>query len=85
MNTRKELTQGKAIANQTADAWDVEEIISHNGTPKDRNKMTFMVKWLGYEDPTIEPYSNRSLFKTAAMHKYLKNNKLNTLIPAAYR
>ena len=47
--------------------------------------MTFMVKWLGYEDPTIEPYSNRSLFKTAAMHKYLKNNKLNTLIPAAYR
>ena len=47
--------------------------------------MTFMVKWLGYDDPTPDPYSNRSLFKTAAMHKYLNNNKLSTLIPAAYR
>ena len=81
----EEGTDPREIANQTADAWDVEAILSHTGTPKDRNKMTFMVKWLGYEDPSPEPYSNRSLFKTAAMHKYLKDNKLAALIPTAYK
>jgi hypothetical protein len=81
----EEGTDPREVANQTADTWDVEEILSHTGSLKDRNKMTFLVKWIGYEDPTSEPYNNRSLFRTAAMHKYLKNNKLKALIPAAYR
>jgi hypothetical protein len=78
-------TDPRDIANQATDAYDVEEIISHTGSIKARNDMTFLVKWLGYEEPTSEPYSNRSLFKTAAMHKYLRANKLIALIPAAYK
>jgi len=52
---------------------------------QNRNETTLLVKWLGFEEPTPEPYSNRSLFKTAAMHKYLRANKLVALIPAAYK
>jgi cleavage and polyadenylation specificity factor subunit 1 len=78
-------TDPRDIANQATDAYYVEEIISHTGSIKARNDMTFLVKWLGYEEPTSEPYSNRSLFKTAAMHKYLRANKLIALIPAAYK
>jgi len=78
-------TDPRDIANKATDSWDVEEILSHTGSSKQRNQMTFLVKWLGYEEPTSEPYSNRSLFKTAAMHKYLRDNKLITLIPAAYK
>ena len=81
----EEGTDPREIANKQADSWDVERIISHSGNLKDRNEMKFIVKWLGFEDTTEEPYSNRSLFKTAAMHKYLRDNKLVTLIPVAFR
>ena len=48
-------------------------------------KMTFTVKWVGFEETTEEPYTNRSLFRTSAMHDYLERNKLKSLIPAAYK
>jgi hypothetical protein len=47
--------------------------------------MTFVVKWVGFDEPTEEPYTNRSLFKTEAMHTYLKENNLKSLIPKAYK
>ena len=78
-------TDPRDIANKAADSWDVERILSHTGTIKDRNHMTFTVKWIGYEDTTEEPYSNRSLFRTDALHKYLRENKLVTLIPPAFK
>ena len=50
-----------------------------------KKKMTFVVKWVGFDEPTEEPYTNRSLFKTEAMHTYLKENNLKSLIPKAYK
>ena len=87
-----EHTDPRLVANQANDTWDVEAILGHTGqlfdrkTKKDtRKNMTFLVKWVGFETPTSEPYSNRSIFKTRAMHEYLNNNKLKTLIPAAHK
>ena len=48
-------TDPRDIANKAADSWDVERILSHTGTIKDRNHMTFTVKWIGYEDTTEKP------------------------------
>ena len=84
-------TDPRQVANQATDSWDVEKIISHTGQPYDSKKrdtkksMVFQVKWVGFDEPTSEPYTNRSIFKTAAMHKYLSENKLKCLIPAAYK
>ena len=50
--------------------------------------MTFTDKLhkIGWCEETIEePYTNRSLFRTSAMHDYLERNKLKSLIPAAYK
>jgi len=84
-------TDPRAVANQAANTWDVERIVSHTGKPLDskkrntRESMTFEVKWVGFEETTSEPYTNRTLFKTEAMHKYLRDNNLKALIPAAYK
>ena len=81
----------RLVANTVAQSWDVERIISHTGKPFDSNKndtkkkMIFLVKWLGFDEPTEEPYTNRSLFKTEAMHTYLRENNLKSLIPKAYK
>lgn len=86
-----EKTDPRQVANQATNSWDVERILSHTGKMYDKNrlytaqKMTFTVKWVGFEEPTVEPFSNRQLFKTAPMHEYLRANKLKTLIPAAYK
>jgi hypothetical protein len=84
-------TDPRAVANQAANTWDVERIVSQTGKPLDskkrntRESMTFEVKWVGFEETTSEPYTNRTLFKTEAMHKYLRDNNLKALIPAAYK
>jgi hypothetical protein len=87
-----EHTDPRLVANQANDTWDVEAILGHTGhiydkkTKKDtRHNMTFLVKWLGFDTPTSEPYTNRSLFKTRAMHEYLTANKLKQLIPASFK
>ena len=81
----------RLVANQASQNWDVEKILSHTGKPFDSKRndtkktMTFKVKWVGFDETTDEPYTNRSLFKTAAMHDYLRENNLKSLIPAAYK
>ena len=78
-------TDPRDIANKAADSWDVERILSHTGTIKDRNHMTFTVKWIGYEDTTEEPYSNRSLFRTDAMHTSEGQNEVVTDGPPVWK
>ena len=81
----------RLVANQASQTWDVEKILSHTGKPFDSNrndtkkKITFTVKWVGFDETTEELCTNRSLFKTAAMHDYLRENNLKSLIPAAYK
>jgi hypothetical protein len=74
----------RQTANRAEDKWDVERILSHTGNPKYRTKMTFQVKWVGFNELTTETW-NRDLIKTQAMHVYLSNNNLRSLIPSRFR
>jgi transposase InsO family protein len=72
------------VANQANQQFVVESIISHTGNPNYRGKMKFKVKWLGYEEPTIEPWS-KQLSHLEVMHDYLRANKLKQMIPVAFK
>ena len=77
-------TDPQQVANQANQQFPVERIISHTGNPNYRAKMKFKVKWLGYEEPTIEPWS-KQLSHLEVMHVYLRANKLKQMIPAAFK
>jgi hypothetical protein len=69
----------RQYANQATQRWDVERIISHTGNPNYRKKMKFMVKWIGWDIPTSEPWS-KELANLEVMHEYLRINKLSFLL-----
>ena len=58
--------------NEFVEEYFIEHIISHNGDFKDKNKMSFQVKWKGYDNiyNSFEPY--RNLIDTEALGIYLK-------------
>jgi len=72
------------VANQATQRCDVERIISHTGNPQFRKKMRFIVKWVGYEETTSEPWS-KEMWNLQVMHEYLRANKLKQMIPAAFK
>ena len=74
----------RQTANRAQDKWDVERILSHKGHSKCRTKMTFQVKWVGFDEATTEPW-NKDLITTQAMHQYLADNNLQHLIPSRFR
>jgi hypothetical protein len=74
----------RQVANRATQRDDVERILSHTGNPNYRRKMKFMVKWVGYETPTTEPWS-KELANLEVMHEYLRLNKLSQMIPAAFK
>jgi hypothetical protein len=63
--------------------FDVKEVISHTGTFKRRNKMTFRIRWDGIWDKpeydTDEPWSN--VRKSVALHEYLEKIGQASQIP----
>jgi hypothetical protein len=63
----------------------VERIIGHKGSPKKKLDMHFHVRWVGYgpEADAWEPYKN--VRTTAALHQYLRDNKLEKLIAPRFR
>ena len=73
------------VALHDSQQYVVERIVSHVGRKTDRRKLRFEVKWLGYDDSenTFEPYSN--LLHNVALHNYLSEHKMKSLIPAQYR
>jgi hypothetical protein len=66
-------------------AFIVEDILDHvfEGKKQIKTEMKFLVKWLGYEQPTWEPYAN--LAKLKQLHAYLRNNHLERYIQDAFR
>ena len=65
----------------------VEEILKHRGPKIQRgvtkSKLSFLVKWVGYPEPTWEPWGN--LKKVEALHQYLKRIKALYLLPASFK
>ena len=79
------VTDPAKIALRDHNAFFVEKIISHRGDTKFRSKLSFQVKWTGYEDEdnTWLPYSE--LRNNALLHIYLRGKGLEALIPKAFR
>ena len=63
----------------------VEKIISFEGDTRKVTSLTFLVKWLGYDDPndnTYEPWSGMK--DNAKLHEFLISKNLRNLIPRKY-
>ena len=65
------------------DQYEVQDILSHEGSFNHKKSLTFQVKWCGYEETTIEPWKN--LRDNEVLHKYLKSKGLDKHIPIKYR
>ena len=46
--------------------------------------MKFEIKWVGYEETTLEPWS-KNIWNLQVMHEYLRANKLKQLLPTAFK
>jgi hypothetical protein len=58
--------------------YEVESVMSHHYSPKNssnRTNLRFVVKWVGYDEPSIEKgYPNKQLTKTAAVQRYIADH-----------
>ena len=70
------------IAQRDLQMFEVEAINDHKGNPNYKTRMTFLVKWAGYDQQTWEPWDN--LKTNAILHQYLKDHKMKRLIPQSY-
>lgn len=81
----KRYTDPRTVANSDRQSFDVQEIISHTGSKRQKSQMTFRVRWMGYsaEDDTWEPWSN--LRTNAILHQYLRDNGMTSIVPKNFR
>ena len=61
------------------DLYIIENIVRHTGSMSAKLSLQFEVKWLGYDDTTMEPWKNVRL--NSVLHQYLRDNKLGKHIP----
>jgi hypothetical protein len=70
-----------AIAAKDYEEEPVEAILAHNGNPKRKTSMDFLVRWLGYDESEDLWLPWSALHNNVALHKYLKANNMEKLIP----
>jgi hypothetical protein len=70
------------VAARDKQQYVVQEIRGHRGNPRFSKKMTFEVKWAGYDETSWEPWDN--VKTTHQLHVYLANQGLQRLIPKQY-
>lgn len=63
----------------------IEAVKEHKGDIKKVSSLTFLVKWLNYDDShnSWEPWSG--LRETDQLHTYLRSKNLGSLVPAKLR
>ena len=75
------------ISNRDKQLNEIVKVLQHKGQRAKPTSLTFLVRWapqLGVQVPdTWEAYAD--IKNTEALHNYLLNNKMKTLIPAVYR
>jgi hypothetical protein len=73
------------IAMRDHQEFEVERILDHRGTVRERRNLRFLVKWANYPDDesTWEPYE--ALREVAALHDYLTTHYMKALIPRRFR
>ena len=62
----------------------IEEKISHKGENRTPSKMSFLVRWLNYDQShdSWEPWKN--LRATDQLHDYLRRNNMQKVIPKEF-
>jgi hypothetical protein len=65
------VTDPRLVANADKQMFDVERIISHTGTPRNKKNMTFVVQWVGYEPDDTSVQSWADLRDNIKFHEYL--------------
>jgi hypothetical protein len=75
----------KSVAMRDYHEFAIDRILEHRGNPRDKTRMSFLVRWLGYgeEDDTWADWGE--LRATDQLHDYLRQQGLRTLIPRNYR
>jgi hypothetical protein len=66
--------------------YQVERISKHKGdAKKSKKQLFFLVHWVGYEEPSWEPWSN--IRRTAKLHEYISNHTkpaVRNLLPKSF-
>ena len=63
--------------------FEVERIDAHRGDANKVSNLQFRVKWIGFEEPTWEPWKN--VYKVGALHEYLRTHNMKRLIPKHFK
>jgi hypothetical protein len=84
-NYDAEETNPRLVAYKDNQHFDVESIVSHSGDASKVSTLKFIVRWTGYDpnDTTELPW--KELRHNKVLHQYLKDNKMKSLIPTAYK
>ena len=72
----------KAIASKDNGEFEVSEILKHEGNPKYKTSLRFLVHWTGYDDPKHHTWESwNSLRLVDKLHDYLRKHDMGNLIP----
>jgi hypothetical protein len=84
-NYDSETVDPRLVANKDQQVFDVECVVTHKGNVKRKSELTFLVRWKGYAPADDSWVKWEDLRNNLALHKYLRENKLETLIPKQFR
>jgi hypothetical protein len=79
-----------AVLNETAqldnEQYEIESVLRHrfNGTNTAKN-LQLEIKWMGYDEPQWQQYSQNGLNEVELVHEYLRRHKLARFIPNKFR
>jgi hypothetical protein len=83
----KEHTDPSDIAARDNQYLSIDSISQHVGDKQHPSKMKFLVNWSAINNHNIDSTweSWKTLRNTSALHKYLADNRMKSLIPAAFK
>jgi hypothetical protein len=79
-------TDPETVAMTDDQTFLVESILKHRfigDKSPNKTNLQFLIKWIGYKEPTWEPYRNTSSLEK--VHNYLLKAKLKKFIPEKYK
>jgi hypothetical protein len=68
--------------NQT---WDVEQVLSHKGSFKNKSSLQFKVKWEGFSDKFSSTLPWSELRDNIKLHEYMRSINQEKFIPEHFR
>jgi hypothetical protein len=75
----------KSVAMRDYHEFAIDRIMAHRGSPNNKTQMSFLVRWLGYDEADDTWVDWGELLSTDQLHTYLRDNNLKHLIPRSYR